>query len=200
MKRILILMAMAIFLAATVGIVAQRTGGRAAPAAIAQATFEYAAKFVCGEFDKLSNPVNPAVPEGPVKPGNYQTAINVHNPNSTAVPLRKKAVLLFSGDAPIEQTEFEVPKPPGTQIFPAELPPDWGLEIDCQDIRKQLLGPLAPPAPTFIKGWVVIASSAALDIEVVFTGHGYKPDPAGIVTREGFSLYVERVLPTQGVR
>ncbi len=199
MKRILIVIAMTVFVAGTAGVVAQRTAGRASPAP-PPAPFNYAAKFVCGEFDKFSDPVNPAVPEGPVKPGNYQTAINVHNPNSILVGLRKKAVLLFTGTAPSDQTVFEQPKPPG-QFLGVELPPDFGLEIDCQDIRKQLLGPGAPPAPDFIKGWVVILTNAPLDIEVVFTGHGYKPDPAtGITTREGFSLYVERVLPTQNVQ
>jgi hypothetical protein len=199
MKRILIVIAMTVFVAGTAGVVAQRTAGQAW-AAVAPAPFNYAAKFVCGEFDKLSDPANPAVPEGPVKPGNYQTAINVHNPNSILVGLRKKAVLLFAGAAPSDETVFEEPKPPG-QFFGAELPPDFGLEIDCQDIRRQLLGPVPPPAPVFIKGWVVILSAAPLDIEVVFTGHGYKPDPTtGITTREGFSLYVERVLPTQNVQ
>src|SRR6266849_3298759 len=99
MKRILIVIAMTVFVAGTAGVVAQRTAGRASPAP-PPAPFNYAAKFVCGEFDKFSDPVNPAVPEGPVKPGNYQTAINVHNPNSILVGLRKKAVLLFTGTAP----------------------------------------------------------------------------------------------------
>jgi hypothetical protein len=199
MKRILIVIAMTLFVAGTAGVVAQRTAGQASPVP-APARFNYAAKFVCGEFDKFSDPVNPAVPEGPVKPGNYQTAINVHNPNSILVGLSKKAVLLFAGTAPSDETVFEQPMPPGP-FFGVELQPDFGLEIDCQDIRRQLLGPVAPPAPVFIKGWVVILSNAPLDIEVVFTGNGYKPDPAtGITTREGFSLYVERVLPTQNVQ
>src|SRR5262249_54441293 len=131
---------------------------------------------------------------------NYQTAINIHNPNSIAAVLTKKAVLLFAGTEPIDQTVFEQPKPPG-QFFGLDLAPDFGLEIDCQDIRSQLLGAVAPPGTVFINGSAAIPTNAAVAIEVVFTGNGYKPDRAtGMTTGEGFSLYVERVLPTQGVQ
>ena len=162
-----------------------------------EAPFTYSAKFVCGEFDKFSNPNEPAIVEGPVKPGNYQTAINVHNPNMPSVTFRKKAILMFAGDRPVQFTEFEVPKPPG-QLRSASLQPDWGMEIDCQDIRQVLLAGQAPPAPTFIKGWVVLLSPLPLDVEAVYSGHGFNPDPTtGGIAREGFSLDIERVAPTQ---
>ncbi len=199
MRRLLLFSVIAILMAGAAGVGAQLARGQAAAPAAPPAPFNYAAKFVCGEFDKLSDPTLPAVPEGPVKAGNYQSAINVHNPNSILVGIRKKAVLLFAGDLPADQPVFEVPRQPGP-VVGAELPPDFGLEIDCQDIRKQLLAGIAPAAPTFIKGWVVLLTTAPLDIEVVFTGNGYKPDSAGLTTREGFSLYVERVLPTQNVQ
>jgi hypothetical protein len=51
----------------------------------------YAAKFVCGYMPEPS----PATDEGPVEPGSYATAINVHNPNTKPVNFVKKAVLPF---------------------------------------------------------------------------------------------------------
>ena len=113
----------------------------------------YAAKFLCGEFKGGAAGAAPI--EGPVRPGHYATAINVHNPHpSRPVSFRKKAVLLFAGSNVDTAHEPEIPKPPGP-VFGVELRPDWGMEIDCFDIRKVLL-PNAPPPPVFIKGWVVL--------------------------------------------
>src|SRR5262245_2945651 len=54
----------------------------------------YAVKFLCGRFKGVQIPTPTSPPdsvEGPVKPGNYLTAINVHNPNSYPVKFMKKA-------------------------------------------------------------------------------------------------------------
>jgi len=148
----------------------------------------YAAKFLCGQFPGNANL------EGPVKPGNYQTAINVHNPRNVPLTFTKKAVLLYRADQP--PTDFERPMPPG-QIFTATLNPDWGLEIDCRDIRFVLLGgaAAAPPAPIFIKGWVIIqtfGSKDLLDVVAAYPSHGFTtttpPQP------EGFSTEIETVV------
>jgi hypothetical protein len=149
----------------------------------------YAAKFLCGEFGREPSESNV---EGPVKPGNYATAINIHNPHpSQPVFFRKKGVLLFAGSKADPRQELERPRPPGHSI-PVELGPDWGMEIDCFDIRKRLI-PEAPDAPVFIKGWVVLESFAPwpLDVEAVHTGHTFlegKP--------EGFSMTTERITGT----
>lgn len=129
------------------------------------AVFSYAVKFLCGEFDRQLVGEHTRL-EGPVKPGNYLTAINIHNPNGRVVPMEKRAVLLFAGGEPTRQERFEVPVKPAPS-FKAELPPDWGMEIDAPDIRMQLLRGAAPPAPTFIKGWVIISSPAPLDVVAV---------------------------------
>lgn len=161
-------------------------------------TLSYGVKFTCGEFDKTRDPARPEDPEGPVKPGDYQTMINVHNPHFTAVNLRKKAVLLFAGDVAQPQTDFEVPRGPG-QFRAVTLGPDFGFRIDCQDIRKVLLGG-GPPAPVFIEGYVVIYSQSELDVDAVYTANGFNivgsagGTPPGI-TREGFSMDVEKISP-----
>lgn len=75
-----------------------------------------------------------------------------------------------------------------------ELGPDWGLEIDCSDIRNVLLeqpsrGP-GPQAPIFIKGWVVIESPDPLDVVAVYTIRG--PHEGS-----GVSIATDRVIPTR---
>lgn len=145
----------------------------------------YSAKFLCGTV-----PMDVG-DEGPVKPGNYQTAINVHNPSTMmSVAFDKKAVLLFDATNPPLPEE---PRPPGP-LFNVTLLPNWGLEIDCNDIRTVLLAGIAPPAPAFIKGWVVIdvPTLAPLDVVAAYTAHGF--DAAG--APEGFSLEVVPIEPT----
>lgn len=152
----------------------------------------YAVKFLCGSF--LPKQQFPAEEEWPVKPGNYLTAINVHNPNPTSITFQKKAVLLYRADQPPKPEE---PMPPG-KLFEASLKDDWGLEIDCSDIRNKLLKGTAPVAHTFIKGWVVIEVTGAperpIDVTAVYTSHGWdlstKPP-----TYVGFAEDVEPVLP-----
>jgi hypothetical protein len=141
----------------------------------------YAAKFLCGRLDERDPKV-----EAPVGPGTYTTAINVHNPSHRPVVIAKKAILLFAGAS----REPEIPRPPSPR-HRLQLGPDWGVEIDCQDIREVLLrgehGETVP-APIFIKGWVVLESTSPLDVEVVYTAQGLEG---------GLSLATERVHPTQ---
>jgi hypothetical protein len=155
----------------------------------------YAVKFVCGSFRPKS--VTPAA-EGmdwPVQPGEYSTAINVHNPNAGSISFQKKAVLLFRADKPAEP---EQPMPPG-KLFEVALKDDWGLEIDCSDIRNRLLKGMAPAAPTFIKGWVVIEVNSSrlrleprpLDVTAVYTSHGWNLNGS----YDGFAEDIDRILP-----
>jgi hypothetical protein len=148
----------------------------------------YAAKFLCGEAK-----ANPKL-EGPVQTGVYSTAINVHNPHRHPVSFLKKAVLLYDGRKP--QEALERPTPPARTEKPVivELGPDWGLEIDCHDIRQVLLGGPAgnaPPPPVFIKGWVVIETfvDAPLDVVAVYTSEAIGP-PAPVTP----SLEIDRVV------
>jgi hypothetical protein len=155
----------------------------------------YAVKFLCGDLPAATTPSPDG--EGPVKPGDYLTAINVHNPNPTNVAFQKKAVLLYRFG---QHFEPEQPMPPG-KLVDAALKEDWGLEIDCADIRSKLLGG-AVPAPTFIKGWVIIEVTGAqynveprpLDVTAVYTSHGWdlRTTPPAY---QGFAEAVEAVHP-----
>jgi hypothetical protein len=147
----------------------------------------YAAKFLCGDLKRMDV-------EGPVAPGSYATAINVHNPHFHPVLVRKKAILLFDASHP--EAAVERPTPPVHRERPVlkELGPDWGLEIDCRDIRELLLEAVAgqpgPQAPTFIKGWVVIEtlSDSPLDVVAVYT-----VEPIGSKGSQPVSITIDRV-------
>ena len=137
------------------------------------------------------------VREGPVKPGNYQTAINIHNLELTPVFFTKRAILMYDSTNP--PTAFEVPVPPHP-LKTVQLPPRWGMEIDCPDIRAVLLGlPIGPPPFPFIKGWVVLETFQSvqdLNVTAAYTTHGFRIDPTGVPVPEGFSTQVVAVLPT----
>ena len=107
--------------------------------------FEYAVKFVCGK---------PEVPV--VAPGDYFTAINVHNPNNRVVNFRKKIAVALPGEK----------GGPISKFYEATLKPDQALEIDCPDILRHA------EAQSFLKGFVVIETPWELDVVAVYTaGH-----------------------------
>lgn len=97
-----------------------------------------------------------------IKPGNYATAINIHNPSlRTTVALYKRAVL-----APPEQTPPQQIPPSAFQSY--SLGPGYAVEVDCADIVT-LLSTTDPPPSGFIKGFVTILATAPLDIVRVYS-------------------------------
>jgi hypothetical protein len=111
----------------------------------------YPVKFVCGD---------PAgVVPAPVTPGQYFTAINVHNPNGAAVNIQKKFVLAESELAPFT---------PPTPFFAKTLAANQAFEIDCPDIRSRLQASGITVPPLF-RGWVVLAADRELDVVGVYT-------------------------------
>ena len=168
-----------------------------APAVVPSEREVYAVKFLCGSLRPAATPASNGV-EWPVKPGNYLTAINVHNPNSFFTVVRKKAVLLYRADKVLPHETTQGPVKP---LMAVELKPDWGFEIDCPDIRTVLLNGTVP-APTFIKGWVIIevwptpgtTAIAPLDVTAVYTAHGWRKSGTTWVY-DGFAEDVEAVLP-----
>lgn len=107
--------------------------------------FEYAVKFVCGKPDF---PV--------VAPGEYFTAVNVHNPGQLPAFFLKKIAVALPGER----------SGPVSRFFEAQLRPDEALEIDCPDILQHA------HASGFLKGFVVIESLVELDVVAVYSaGH-----------------------------
>jgi hypothetical protein len=132
--------------------------------------FEYAAKFVCG----LAVPSPGTVPGTlPVAPGYYYTAINVHNPSTTELnQIQKRFVIALPGEAVGRKSGFTH----------EDLRADDAMEIDCPDIARRLdLG-----VGRFVKGFVVIRSTAELDIVAVYTA---ATSPTGAIV----SMTLERV-------
>jgi hypothetical protein len=108
-------------------------------------SYEYAVKFVCGS------------PELPVvAPGQYFTAINVHNPGELPALFQKKVAVALPGER----------AGPVSRFYEAQLRPDQALEIDCPDILGHA------QAHGFLKGFVVIESPVELDVVAVYSaGH-----------------------------
>jgi hypothetical protein len=91
---------------------------------------EYSAKFLCG----VSEAARPGA--APVRPGIYETSINIHNPQLPLNPLPsvtfvKKVVLaLPEGEKPVPPSKFRVDK----------VEADFAEQVDCRIIRE-MLGP-----------------------------------------------------------
>jgi hypothetical protein len=100
-----------------------------------------------------------------IKPGNYATAINIHNPSLGAEPVTiyKRAVL-----APGEGEDTQSP----SKFLNYSLSPGHAVEVDCYDIEQRMLnlGPTFATTPdNFIKGFVTILSRDQLDVVGVYT-------------------------------
>src|SRR6185436_2967975 len=92
----------------------------------------------------------------PVARGRYWTAINIHNPDKChEARFRWKVAVAEPGKA-------------GTvsKYRTLILGPDMALEIDCPQVAQTF----PPPAPTFVKGYVVIESDIELDVVAVYSG------------------------------
>lgn len=129
--------------------------------------FQYAVKVVCGEIV-----AQPGV-FTPVAPGNYWTAINIHNPaKCAAAHFRWKVAVANPGQ----------PGPISAYQRTTTLDPDRAMEIDC----PQVIGAFPQP-PKFVKGYVVIESDIELDIVAVYSG-----TPGGCGSN---TFHTERVQP-----
>ena len=91
---------------------------------------EYSAKFLCGVVD-VQSPAAAAV-----RPGIYETSINIHNPQLPVTPLpsvtfvKKVVVALPEGEKPIPPSQFR------RDVLQA----DFAEQVDCKIIRG-MLGP-----------------------------------------------------------
>ena len=125
--------------------------------------FVYSVKFLCGLQTLAGSPPN----EPPVKPGNYATAVNIHNfhAQSEAV-FAKKAVQALPQHSPVRGKI-------GNLCLEA-LPPNGAMEVDCTDIVKLLGFPAGTAPPPFIKGFVEVVSPVELSVVGVYTSQTCK--------------------------
>jgi hypothetical protein len=115
--------------------------------------FQYAVKLVCGVV--VPPPAGGA--PTPVAPGRYWTAINIHNPDKCHEAHFRWKVAVAAPGKPGPVTAYQ---------RPLILGPDMALEIDCPQVAQAF----PPPAPTFVKGYVVIESDIELDVVAVYSG------------------------------
>lgn len=108
--------------------------------------YQYAVKVVCGKNEGRV-----------VAPGQYWTAINVHNPFYHDVRFRFKIAVALP----------HLEEGPISPFYDARLGPDGALEIDCEDIFER-----AHTNEDFLKGFVVIQSFEELDVVAVYTAAG----------------------------
>jgi hypothetical protein len=145
----------------------------------------YSVKFICG--DQPANPNLHLPSEPPVKPGNYATAVNIHNFHQS-----QKAIILKR--AVIANPENQ---PPG-QISPfrqVALGPGQAFEIDCADIVT-LFGSLPAPLPPFIKGFVELRGQPPNPFPTLSVTAVYTAQAATAASTQGGPVSVE-VVPVQ---
>jgi hypothetical protein len=153
--------------------------------------WHYAVKFVCGLQDP--DPAGAGLGEPVVKPGNYATEINIHNPNymnANGVVIFKKTVVLVEGSA--VRREPEVSGPNG--FAEVLLQPDFATLDDCNAIwmMSHPGQPIPPVMPTFI-GFLIIFSRVDLDVVAVYTANSWQQP--GALPDGGISQDVETVAP-----
>ena len=108
--------------------------------------FQYAAKFIC-----TSNIPGTSQTTGSFLPGNYQTAINIHNPNER--PVRFRAKVALGGQGLI------------SKFIDGALGPDEVTRYVCGDIREKFGMHVIHGA----EGFLVIESTHTLDVIAVYT-------------------------------
>ena len=108
--------------------------------------FQYAVKFIC-----TSNIPGTSQTTDAFVPGNYQTAVNIHNPQNILVKFRKKIA------SPIGISKY----------FDDRLKPDAVERITCAQIRDFGLHLIHG-----FEGFLVIESTHSLDVVAVYTAAG----------------------------
>jgi hypothetical protein len=151
-----------------------------------QYVWSYAAKFVCGlQRPAAAGQVPPGEPI--LKPGNYASEINIHNPAYKDAPLRKKFLVLVKGQEAVREPQTTKP----LTVTKMTLGPDYAMMDDCNNLWAIIYPsvPLPSPMPVFI-GYLVILSPLELDVDVVYTANA----PGDLaVAPTGVSIDVERV-------
>jgi hypothetical protein len=126
--------------------------------------YQYAAKILC-----TSNIPGTSQTTDSLLPGNYETVVNIHNPNTKAVRLRKK-----------------IATPSGVSKFVKDtLKDDEATSVNCTEITQKFGLHFIHGA----EGFLVIESTQSLDVIAVYTAG------RGDVTSIDVERVQERKLP-----
>ena len=167
------------------GVAAPQSAPLAQPTTFGQYQWSYAAKFVCGQQAPLPQG---ATGEPVVKPGNYATDINIHNPSYRLVPFHKKfLVLVENGQAVGAEPNAVEPR----RIITMTLGPDMATMDDCNTVWKYIYPAGVPISRPLTVGYLVVVSPFDLDIDAVYTAAA----PGDVAApSQSVSIDVERVL------
>ncbi len=144
------------------------------------APVKYSAPFICGWLP----PVPPDLDQH-AKPGDYHTAIMIHNHTGTNVTAGKQVMLSFRMGAP--------PAPP-TPFFNASIPFRRTLQIDCVDIWAMA----GVPPGSFVKGHLLIGLNQPLPVSATYTSQTHDDPNVGPGPAAGHSIDVEQIFPIGG--
>lgn len=159
------------------------TAALAAPASAQNLEWVYAVPFVCGFQPPVAGGGEPVV-----KPGNYATQIDLHNPHYNAVDVRKKFILLVDNSAIVGREPNQRPPSAFDNIF---LGPDWATLDDCVRIWTLTHPGLPIPAQLPLnKGYVVFLTKEEIDVDAIYTA--LVPGNLGAAPT-GNSIDVERI-------
>ncbi len=152
--------------------------------ATGQYLWSYAAKFVCGQQAPLAQG---AIGEPVVKPGNYASDINIHNPSYRPAALHKKFILMVDNGQPIA-AEPSSAEP--RRVITMTLGADMATMDDCNTLWTYLYPAGIPANRPLTVGYLVILSPNDLDVDVVYTAAA----PGDVLAApQSTSIDVERV-------
>ena len=138
----------------------------------------YSAKFICGDSNFS--------PEGffvSAAPGDYRTAINIHNPNNRAVTVTKEVVVTEAGGTGIGTVSGQTEQPPFGSPATDNLVAFGAVGWDCAQLLATISttgnGPPALDSGVFAKGFLIIRGdadttkkAAPLNVVAVYTTRG----------------------------
>jgi hypothetical protein len=160
------------------------TAALAIPASAQTLEWVYAVPYVCGYQAPITTGGEPVV-----KPGNYATEIDVHNPHYVNVDVRKKFVPLVINGSPVGREPNQ--RPPAA-FDGINLGPDYATMDDCLRIWQLLNPGIIPPTPMPLnKGYVVFLSKETLDVDAIYTA--VVPGNNATTALTGNSIDVERI-------
>ena len=141
------------------------------------APVQYSAPFVCGWL-----PPVPPQDDQHLKPGDYATAINIHNHTSVNVNGSWQMGLLYRDGGGV---------PPAIQFVDISVRNRRVLEIDCVEIWARA----GLPPGTFFSGALFIGLDQQLPIAGIYTSQTHVDPALGPDAGAGLSIDVESILP-----
>lgn len=138
---------------------------------------QYSAPYICGWL-----PPVPPQDDRHAKPGDYATAINVHNPLDGPVFGSFRIALWGPPGAPA---------PPRFPFVNFGIARDRVVQIDCTEIWARL----NLPSGTFVKGAIHIGLSTQLPVAAIYTSQTHNNPEAGPDPGAGHSIDIEQIEP-----